>query len=535
MIGRDGRAARAALAFLGLAGAAALAAVLLACGAETHEPGATDVATVSVVDRLAASDDPRRELAELPSETRQAVIDYLQVEETETSGGGGPTTPVDAREECVRYAAGYVARNAHGRDLWTYRSQTEWCWADGLITTVPIFTISAEVHAPLWEFAGHVERQETGGHGEASHSDTAEGLFRLCPETPDDCVQDEYVRLVKSQDGIGGYGSETSDIDRSPASTSWEAPLNLVYSLLVYVPLAAAPLIAGRIMRRGSPRGSDAWGLGVIASALGVLVSLYVVLVWVYVGIFSLGSLFGSGSASMSTTMSVERVEVIEVPVAETAVVPVETPAAGGQPGGVAAAPAGSSAEPAPRGDECGDHEVVLRARNLFGQSLWSYESGTWWCWDGVEITNEPRVSTWPMSRVRFWNLVEAKISSVSGGQGHWKHTDSTRIEFQLCIPLLGCVQRDYQWLEKSQSSDGTSVVDELVSQDSYPAALSSLIAPLVAALTLLITGRVLRRGAQRGALAWGFGVIVTSAGSLLLLLIVITSLFFVSASHSVV
>ena len=527
MVGMGDRTSRAAQCFLGLASATVLAFALLACGAEAHERGATGLAEVSAaVDELTASDDPRREFVELPADTRQAVVDYLKLEKTESSGGGGPTTPIDAPENCERQASGYVARNAHGRELWTYESITEWCWADGLITTAPVFTISAEVHAPLWEFAGNTEREESGGQGEAEHADVAEGLFRLCPEAPGDCVQDESVRVEKWQDGNGGYGAETSGIDHSPDRSSPWASAGYFLSFLVYVPLAATPLIAGRVMRRVSPRGSDVWGLGVLASALGVLVALYVVALAVFAGIFSLGSLFGSESTSVSTTTSVERIEAVQVPVEQTSVIPVETPAASAQP---------SPAEPPAPPDECGDQEVGLTAHNLFGQPLWTYWSSTWWCWDGIEITNEPNVSAWHTAHVQFWNPVEEDSGSSSGGQGHWDHTDFARMTFELCVPLLGCTQRGHQWLEKTQTSDGNAFVADLPYQDSYPAALSSLLGPLIVALTLLITGRVLRRGTQRGALAWGFGVVATSAGSLMFVLIIVTSLFFVSASHSVV
>ena len=510
----------------------ALAALLLACGPQAHEPGATDLATVSaIVDQLAASNDPRREFSELPSETRQAVVEYLQVEKTENAGISGPATPIGAPARCERQESGYVARNAHGRDLWTYLSSTEWCWADGQITTTPIFAISAEVHAPLWEFAGNTEREESGRQGEVSHSDAAEGHFQLCPEGPDDCVQDEYVRVTKSQDGRGGSSANMWTIDRSRERRYGSLSQRYLPPLLVFIPLTATPLIAGWIMRRRSARGSESWGLGVITTALGVLVAGYAVLwttAWVSL---SIGSLFGSGSTSVSTTRSIEWVEVTDIPIEQTAVVPIETPAAGAQPGD--ATPAAGPAESPPRPDECGDQEVALTARNLFGQSLWSYRSGTWWCWDGAEITDEPRVSTWTLSRGPFWNLVDENTDE-SGGRGGWTHTDTVYLTFELCVPLLGCTQQDYQWLQKSQNADGTSAVDDLPRQDLYPAALFSLIGPLVVALTLLVVGRILRRGSQAGALAWGFGVIATSAGSLMLVLIVVTSLFFLSASHSV-
>ena len=515
--------------------------MLLACDAERHEPGVTDLASLTaIVDRVAASEDPRREFSELPGATRQAVVDYLKLEETESSGGGGPATPIESPDNCERQASGYVARNAQGRELWTYESITEWCWADGIITTTPVFTINAEIQAPLWEFAGHVERQESGGQGQMEHSDVAEGLFKLCPEAPDDCVQDESVRVKKWRDGDGGYGSETSEIDHRPdRSGPWTSP-GYYLAFLVYNPLAAAPLIAARVMRRKSPRGSAAWGLGVIATSLGVLVTLYGVLWVVYAGIFSIGSLFGPNSTSVSMTTSVERVEVMEVPIEETVVAPVESPPAYGQRDSSAAAreqlgdatPPSISAGPAPRADECSDNEVRLTARNLFGQPVWSYRSGTWWCWDGVEITNEPNVSTWTLSQAQFWNLVDDTTEEY-GGQGEWTHSDTAAVTFELCVPLLGCTQRDDQLLQKSQNADGTSAVHDLPRQDSYPAALFSLIGPLVVALTLLLSGWVLRRGAERGALAWGFGVIATSAGSLMLVLIVVTSLFFLSAGHS--
>lgn len=519
-----------------------MATALLACGADGREPGATDPASVTaIVDRLAASEDPRREFSDLPTEIRQAVVDYLKLDKTESSGGGDPTTPINAPDNCERQVSGYVAHNAQGRELWTYESITEWCWADGIITTTPIFTVNTEIHAPLWEFVGQVERQESGGQGQAEHSDVAEGRFKLCPEAPDDCVQDESVRVEKWQDGDGGYGSETSDIDHSPGrSGPWTSP-GYYLAFLVYIPLAATPLIAARVMRRNSPRGSAAWGLGVIATALGVLVTLNVVLLVVYAGIFSIGSLFGPNSTSVSMTTSVERVEVMEVPVEETMVAPVETAAASEQPGGSEvnraqlgdATPPSSSGGPEPRSEECSDNEVRLTARNLFGQPVWSYRSRTWWCWDGVEITNEPNISAWTLSQGQFWNLVDDTTEEY-GGQGEWTHSDTAAVTFELCIPLLGCTQHDNQLLQKSQHADGTSAVDDLPDQDSYPMALFSLIGPLIVALTLLVTGRVLRRGAEPGALAWGFGVGATSLGLLTLALLVVTGLFFVAASHTV-
>jgi len=216
-------------------------------------------------------------------------------------------------------------------------------------------------------------------------------------------------------------------------------------------------------------------------------------------------------------------------------------PAAGGRPGGAAAVPERlgattppmSPAAPAPRAEECSDNEVRLTARNLFGQPVWSYRSGTWWCWDGVEITNEPNVSTRTLSQGRFWNLVDDTTKEY-GGQGEPTHSDTASMTFQLCLPLLGCTQHDNQLLRKSQHADGTSAVDDLAHQDSYPMALFSLIGPLIVALILLVTGRVLRRGAEPGALAWGFGVSATGLGLLMLTLLVVTGLFFVAASHTV-
>ncbi len=268
---------------LGLAGAALVAALVLACGAEAHEPGATDLATVSaVVDRLVASDDPRRGFSELPSETRQAVTDYLAVEQTASAGLSGPPAPTDAPQGCERQAAGYTARNAHGRDLWTYLSSTEWCWADGLISAVPVVTTGVEVHAPLWEFAGHIRQHETGGQGEASHSDWTRGVFQLCPANLNECVQEEEVLLVKWQHGDGGYEFDIEpfvpipspyELETTPAEA--ESPLaGIVYTLLIVVPICAAAFSVGWVVRRSGARGSLAWGLGVIVTAWGASVAL---------------------------------------------------------------------------------------------------------------------------------------------------------------------------------------------------------------------------------------------------------------------
>ena len=574
-----------------------LAAVaLLACGAEGHEPGATDLATVSaVVDRLAASEDPRRAFADFPAETRQAVIDYLTVEKTASAGLSGPPAPIAAPQGCHRQAAGYTARNAHGRDLWTYLSSTEWCWADGLISTVPAVTTGVEVHTPLWEFAGHIHQHETGGQGEASHSDWTLGVFQLCPANPDDCVHEEEILVAKWQHGDGGYDFDIEpivpvpnpyELETTPAEA--EPPLvGIVYTLLIVVPICAAAFGVGWVVRRSGARGSLVWGLGVIVTAWGVAVALeYGLRALIFesrlfgfaelsfIGLYfplayalppvaaALGAgwvmwraarrgsaIWGLGVVGLAFgAFSVLRglVSVLIFlpgslgsfggPVVTTEVVTEEIPVE------VFDARAKARDQFRIEDGECERHKRGIEGRNLFGQKLWTLRSETRWCWNGTAVGEDPSISpvfnAYSDTHVPFWQSSFSANRSLHDWDRPWELSDRASETFYVCLPLLGCVQNEFAVIEKRQFSDGTAIVDYPSLTDPWqrnPVHPARTLLPLIVmSAAALVTGQVLLRRSRRESAAWGLGVIATGLGVLTPVLGVIVGAFFLTTSFTV-
>ena len=590
-----GRATRAARRFLGLAGVTVLVAVLLACGAEGHEPGATDLATVSAaVDRLAASDDPRRAFSELPAETRQAVIDYLKVETPDSAWSSGPTTPIGAPEGCERQEAAYTARNAHGRDLWSFLSSTEWCWADGTITTAPVVTTSAEIHAPLWEFAGRVEEHEheSGGQGEATHFQVLVGLFQLCPESSDNCVEDEYAQVIKWQHGNGDHGFDIAPMDYEDPYADETMPdetpplVGIVYTLLIVVPICAAAFIVGWVVRRSGARGSLVWGLGVIVTAWGAslalehglralifesrlfgfaelsFIGLYFPLThalppvaaalgagWIMWKAAQRGSvIWGLGVVGLAFgTFSVLRglasvliflpgsLGSFGGPVVTTEVVTEEIPVE------VFDAHAKARDQFRIEDGECERHKRGIEGRNLFGQKLWTLQSDTRWCWNGTAVGKDPSISpafnAYSETHVPFWRSSFSANSSSHDWDLPWELSDRASETFYVCLPLLACVQNEFAVIEKRQFSDGTAIVDyPSLTEPSqrylmHPALTLVPLIPMSA--VALVTGRVLLRRSRRGSASWGVGVIATGLGVLVPVLGVIVGLFFLTTSYT--
>ena len=94
-------------------------------------------------------------------------------------------------------------------DLWagpvkvgTYFSDTSWCWDGVFIAGDPFFNAYGWVYQPLWEFVGNQSVNESGGDGDAKHSDFGQGHFRMCVG-PAGCVANLHPVIQKSQYGDG--------------------------------------------------------------------------------------------------------------------------------------------------------------------------------------------------------------------------------------------------------------------------------------------------------------------------------------------
>ena len=99
-----------------------------------------------------------------------------------------------------------VVESEAGIDLVKLKSSTYWCWDGAQITNDPHFTVSGSAHAPFWEYVGIQFSSESGGKGQWSHSDYAQGHFKFC--LLGICTH-SYPSVSKQQDGNGNSTGST--------------------------------------------------------------------------------------------------------------------------------------------------------------------------------------------------------------------------------------------------------------------------------------------------------------------------------------
>ena len=72
-----------------------------------------------------------------------------------------------------------------------------------VITNTPHFTIRGYTNHPLWRYNGVISERETGGQGQWTHQDYAQGSFSYCLGGRVGCVQSQYPYVDKTQYGNG--------------------------------------------------------------------------------------------------------------------------------------------------------------------------------------------------------------------------------------------------------------------------------------------------------------------------------------------
>ncbi len=155
-----------------------------------------------IMEGLEAADDPHQAFSQLLPAAQQAIGNFLTVASigSEQEGVGQPDVMLS--QMCDTHSRKRIAYNIFGNKLWTYQSDTSWCWDGTQITTDPLFAPSGQVHFIFWEFVGHVYTSESGGQGDWVHLDYAQGHFKLCFGS-DNCVVHNYPWIRKYQYGDG--------------------------------------------------------------------------------------------------------------------------------------------------------------------------------------------------------------------------------------------------------------------------------------------------------------------------------------------
>ena len=291
--------------------------------------------------------------------------------------------------------------------------------------------------------------------------------------------------------------------------------LGLISPVFDPVPFVAAALGAGWILWRAAPRGSVAWGAGVVSLALGAIAAGRIVLTVLAYLLPFLG--------------------VWEWPRIETDVITQEI--------SVEEFDARSAAGDRRRIENrrCQDHGRGIEGRNVLGQPLWTFWSTTHWCWNGQEVGTDPSASpphrAYGDSHSPFWSSGFVANASIDDSDVPWEISDRANGVFALCLPLLQCVQYEQPSIEKRQFSDGSTVVNypsAVVRSRTTAVSLAQTLVPLLPMIALsLVAGGALLRTARRGSVTWALGTIVTAYGALAMLLTVIAILFFVTVGYS--
>ncbi len=123
-------------------------------------------------------------------------------EEVTMIGIDGAYTAASGNQSCARQKKITTHTSDLGTTMWKYISSTLWCWNGTVITNDPYFTRDAWAVWP-WQFAGHLDKSESGGQGDWAHRDYTQGHFKQCWGIDDECTDDMYPALSKAQYGDG--------------------------------------------------------------------------------------------------------------------------------------------------------------------------------------------------------------------------------------------------------------------------------------------------------------------------------------------
>lgn len=147
---------------------------------------------------------------------KNAIDPQLALASTSTAAIGSQTesgpleTSLVAEESSLLAAAAackwaQVSRwgnNIFGMRLWTYYQRIEWCYSNGLITSVTRLRWG-EVSMPGWSFKGHTSSTTSGGKGSTSYRARTHGHFCLVEYFS--CIQNAYPWIDMTVRGNGTW------------------------------------------------------------------------------------------------------------------------------------------------------------------------------------------------------------------------------------------------------------------------------------------------------------------------------------------
>lgn len=91
--------------------------------------------------------------------------------------------------------------------------------------------------------------------------------------------------------------------------------------------------------------------------------------------------------------------------------------------------------------------EVYRDQNSPLGFDLWEYHQVINWCNDGTNVTYTSW-NAWGQTQDPTWSWEGVVGSSSSGGVGYSWYDQWSQGHFRQCIPLFGCLDNRYPWIE---------------------------------------------------------------------------------------
>ena len=109
-----------------------------------------------------------------------------------------------------------------------------------------------------------------------------------------------------------------------------------------------------------------------------------------------------------------------------------------------------------PYEEKCSTQNIKV-TKTIDRKKMYSYISSTYWCYNGLEITETPIFN--PSARLHeniWWEFVGHVRTNETGGRGEYLHSDFAQGHFKNCVPDYGCMSY-HPSIEKYQRADGST------------------------------------------------------------------------------
>lgn len=111
----------------------------------------------------------------------------------------------DSNLSCKGHTVTIPHKNVIRVTLWSFISDTEWCYDGANIVGDPAWSIEGRAKTWLgWRYRGTLSESESGGDGQTSHYDYAQGHFQYCVIKVG-CSQNYHPTIKKWQYGDGTH------------------------------------------------------------------------------------------------------------------------------------------------------------------------------------------------------------------------------------------------------------------------------------------------------------------------------------------